>query len=70
MSTIASIRVDTWGSKFVVVGEFGSFSELRREFASYGDAIEEMMRMAKREELRYATGAGGAVSRDADRNKL
>lgn len=54
MSTIASIRIETWGEKFVVVGEFKGYSEIpRREFETYSEALRELAKAAQREELRY-----------------
>lgn len=52
--TIVSIRIETWGSKFVVVGEFQNHTVIpRREFDTYGEALKELSRVAQREELRY-----------------
>lgn len=54
MSTIASLRIETWGEKFIVVGEFKGMTEIpRREFNTYQEALRELARAAAREELRY-----------------
>lgn len=52
--TIVSLRIETWGDKFVVVGEFKKHTEIpRREFDTYGEALKELSKIAQREELRY-----------------
>lgn len=57
MSTLASIRIDTWGKKFVVVGEFGNMTQIpRQEFDNYSDALAEFAKIAQREVLRYDAG--------------
>lgn len=57
MSTIVSLRIETWGSKFVVVGEFKGYSEIpRREFDTYSEALKELSKVAQREELRHERG--------------
>jgi hypothetical protein len=54
MSTIANIRIETWGDKFVVTGEFERFSEIPIEkFDSYGEALKALAQVVKREEMRY-----------------
>lgn len=60
MPTIVSLRIETWGDKFVVVGEFRNFSEVpRREFESYREALKELAKIAAREEMRYEAGLRG-----------
>jgi hypothetical protein len=57
MSTIVSLRIETWDDKFVVVGEFKGYSEIpRREFDSYTEALKELAKVAQREELRHEAG--------------
>ena len=64
MSTIASIRIESWDGKFIVVGEFARFMEIPpREFETYGEALSELAKVAAREELRYANG----IRRDFNR---
>ena len=54
MSTIVSVRIETWGNKFIVVGEFGKMSEVpRREFDTYVEALKELVKAVLREEIRY-----------------
>lgn len=54
MTTIASLRIETWGNKFVIVGEFENFMAIpRREFDTYREALQEFSRAAQREEKRY-----------------
>lgn len=60
---LASVRMYAWGEKFVVVGEFGTFSELRQEFKTYQEALHEFSKMARREELRYEAGIGRSFTR-------
>lgn len=56
MSAITSLRIETWGEKFVVVGEFQKYTTVpRQEFDTYYDALKELARIAKREEIRYET---------------
>lgn len=63
MSTIASIRIETWGDKFIVVGEFQGYSELhRREFLTYGEALRELAKAAAREEMRYERNNHGRLN--------
>lgn len=63
MSTIVSLRIETWGDKFVVVGEFKGYSEVpRREFETYKEALKELSRVAQREELRHEHGIGRGSS--------
>lgn len=63
MSTIVSLRIETWGNKFVVVGEFKGYTEIpRREFESYKEALRELAKVAQREELRYESGIGRSSS--------
>lgn len=60
MSTLVSLRIETWGKKFVVVGEFNKYSEVpRKEFDSYQEALKELAKVAQREELRYAAHISG-----------
>lgn len=62
--TIVCLRIEEWGNKFVVVGEFARYTEIpRREFNTYGEALRELSKVAQREELRYANG----IHRDFDR---
>lgn len=64
MSTIASVRIETWGGKFVVVGEFKHFTTIpRREFDTYGEALRELSKVLMREVYRYEAG----FDRDIDR---
>lgn len=64
MSTIVSLRIETWGDKFVVVGEFQHYSEIpRREFKSYSEALKELAKVAAREELRYEINRGRGFNR-------
>lgn len=59
MTTMASIRIESWGSKFVVVGEFIGLTEIpRREFENYSEALREMAKIVQREEIRYETFTG------------
>lgn len=62
--TIVSLRIETWDTKFVVVGEFQGYSEIpRREFESYGEALRELAKVAQREELRYESNIGRGFNR-------
>lgn len=64
MSTIVSLRIEEWGNKFIVVGEFRGYTEIsRREFESYGEALRELAKVAQREELRYESGLGRNFNR-------
>lgn len=64
MSTAAIVRIETWGGKFVVIGEFGEMIAVpRREFDTYGEALKEMSRILMREVQKYETD----IRRDADR---
>lgn len=57
MSTIVSLRIEEWGGKYVVVGEFRNHSAIpRRDFDTYGEALKELAKMAMREEVRYESG--------------
>lgn len=59
MSTIVSLRIETWGDKFIVVGEFKGYTEIpRREFPTYREALAELAKVAAREELRHETRRG------------
>lgn len=54
MSTIASLRIEEWGGKYVVQGEFQGHSAISRQvFDTYKEALNELSRMARREEIRY-----------------
>lgn len=54
---VAGLYIDAWGGKFVVVGEFGTFSQVpQREFSSYAEALVELAKIAQREALRYESG--------------
>lgn len=54
MSTIVSLRIETWGDKFVVMGEFNRYTSVpRREYETYSEALKELARVAQREELRH-----------------
>lgn len=54
MSTIVSLRIETWGDKFIVVGEFESHTAIpRREYETYSEALKELAKVAAREEIRY-----------------
>lgn len=64
MSTIVSLRIETWGEKFVVVGEFTGYTVIpRREFDSYSEALRELSKVAQREELRYESNNGRGFNR-------
>lgn len=64
MSTIVSLRIETWDKKFIVVGEFSGYTEIpRREFESYREALRELAKVAQREELRYESGIGRSFDR-------
>lgn len=56
MSTLASVHIETWDGKFVVLGQFDGLIEIPRlTFATYGEALKEMAKIVQREELRYAS---------------
>lgn len=62
--TIVSLRIETWGNKFVVVGEFKGYTEIpRREYETYREALRELSRAAQREEVRYEHGIGSDPNR-------
>lgn len=64
MSTVVSLRIETWGEKFVVVGEFKGYTEIpRHEFENYGEALRELAKAAQREELRYEANTGRGFNR-------
>lgn len=64
MSTIVSLRIETWGQKYIVVGEFeGHSSVSRRKFDTYKEALHELWKVAQREELRYESNNGRGFSR-------
>lgn len=64
MSTLVSLRIETWGGKFVVVGEFDGYSSLsRREFETYREALHELWKVAQREEMRYEAGFSRRLDR-------
>ena len=54
MSTLVSLRIESWGNKFVVVGEFMGYSEIpRRELNTYPEALKELSKLAHREIVRW-----------------
>lgn len=62
--TIVSLRIEEWGKKFVVVGEFRGYTEIpRQEFETYREALRELAKVAQREELRYESNIGRGVDR-------
>ncbi len=64
MSTIVSLRIDTWGNKFIVVGEFEGHSAIsRKEFDVYKDALRELWKIVQREEMRYEAGFDSRLGR-------
>lgn len=61
---IASLYIETWGDKFLVVGHFRELTEIpRREFDTYGEALKELSRAAQREEVRYANNPNSGTGR-------
>lgn len=57
MSTVASIHIETWGGKFVIVGEFAKTTVIPRiEYNTYGEALKEMAKIIQREVLRHESG--------------
>lgn len=59
MSTIADLRIETWGDKYLVVAQFKGMLELpRQEFTHYKDALRELAKIAQREEIRYESHIG------------
>lgn len=69
MSTIASLCIETWGGKFIVVGQFRGLTEIpRREYDSYGEALKELSKVAQREELRHANNLSRGIDREFDSN--
>lgn len=64
MSTIFSLRIETWGDRFVVVGEFDRHTLIpRREFETFSEALRELSKVAQREELRYANDINRGFNR-------
>lgn len=64
MSTIASVRIETWGGKFLVVGEFGRMTQIpRHEYDTYGEALREMSKVLMREVLRYEANPDRGLDR-------
>lgn len=64
MSTVASVRIESWGAKFVIVGEFSDMTVIpRQEFENYSDALHELAKVVQREEIRYATFIGRRLDR-------
>lgn len=62
--TIVSLRIESWGGKFVVVGEFQNYTQIpRQEFGTYGEALRELAHVARREELRYETNHDRGLDR-------
>ncbi len=56
MSTLASVQIESWDGKFVVVGQFDNLIEVPRQtFATYKEALHEMGHIIQREEIRYAS---------------
>lgn len=50
---VTTLKIEQWGNKFIVMGEFESHTEIhRREFDSYIEALEELSKMVCREVLR------------------
>ena len=67
MSTVASLHIETWGGKFIVVGQFRGLTEIpRREYDTYGEALKELSRAAQREEVRYANNISRGIDRQFD----
>lgn len=64
MSTVASIKIESWGGKFVVVGEFGHMTAIpRHEYDTYGEALREMSKILMREVMRYEAGPSRGFDR-------
>lgn len=64
MSTIVSVRIESWGGKFIVVGEFGKTVEIpRHECDTYGEALYELAKIARREVVRYESGIDRGFNR-------
>lgn len=64
MSTIASVHIDEYGGKFIVVGQFGKMSMVSSPaFDNLRDALREMAKIIQREELRYESGFRGDFDR-------
>lgn len=58
--TVTSLRIEEWGGKFVVVGEFRQHIEIaRREFDTYREALKELAKIVAREDMRYESGLRG-----------
>ena len=52
--TKATLRVEAWGDRFVVIGEFEGHSEISPiRFSNYGDALRELARIIGREVIRH-----------------
>lgn len=67
MSTLASVRIESWGGKFVVVGEFGRMTTIpRHEYDTYGEALREMSKILMREVMRYELNTGRNIDRNFD----
>lgn len=61
---VANVRIETWGDRFIVVGEFNGLTEIpRREFKTYAEALSELAKAVQREEIRYATSIGRRFDR-------
>lgn len=64
MSTVTSLRIETWGDKFVVVGEFSRLTSVTpHQFNNYGDALRELSKILMREVLRYEAGLSRGIDR-------
>ena len=51
--TVTSLRIEEWGGRYIVVGEFESHTEIhRKEFTTYLDALREMSKILGREVMR------------------
>jgi hypothetical protein len=64
MATIARFYVETWGDKFIVVGEFLKHTLVSRiEFSTYGEAMNEISKLARREAIRDEADSGRGFNR-------
>ena len=71
MSTIASVRIEAWGSQFVVVGAFHDMTEIPRQtFLTYREALKEMAKVVAREEIRYESHLHNGIDWPINRNQL
>jgi hypothetical protein len=64
MARVTSLNIDTWDGRFIVSAEFPTFTEIpRTPFEKYQDALNELIKIAKREAMRYELGNGDRFTR-------